>query len=323
MISIFLSGGLGNNMFEYAAAKSLAKKKNLRLCFFSQKNRAFYLKKWSKFCLSFLFGRKQKFQKQISNKDLTEYFILEENKLNLFIYRFCWNFKSRKYKKKFKYDNKIRINDENKAFDFDDFVRKFYNCEDWTQLIGGFFSEKFFLDREFILNCFKPNSKYQKKINLIENSFNVSNEKRCCIHIRRGDALFMDKGYDYKGYGWGLPKNYYKYIIEKLNLDLLYIFISDDPAWAESNFNYLPNSIFLKNNEEIVDMFILSKCKYNILSRSTFSWWGAWLNQCPDKKIYAPKYFIGINKRHCFPVGLDQGSEVQKWNYIDIDQIQK
>ena len=44
----------------------------------------------------------------------------------------------------------------------DDFVQDFYNCEDWTQLSGGFFSEKFFLNRKFIINCFKPNYKYQK-----------------------------------------------------------------------------------------------------------------------------------------------------------------
>ena len=44
MISIKLSGGLGNNMFEYAAAKSLSKKKNLRLCYFTQRNSSFYLR---------------------------------------------------------------------------------------------------------------------------------------------------------------------------------------------------------------------------------------------------------------------------------------
>ena len=47
-----------------------------------------------------------------------------------------------------------------------------------------------------------------------------------------------------KSYGWGLPKNYYKYLIEKLGLDLLFIFVSDDPEWVEKNFNYLPNKIF-------------------------------------------------------------------------------
>ena len=48
---------------------------------------------------------------------------------------------------------------------------------------------------------------------------------------------------------------------------------------------------------------------------------GAWLNQCPNKRIYAPKFFIGINKRICYPYGLDEGDEVSKWNYIDVDKI--
>jgi hypothetical protein len=320
MISIKLSGGLGNNMFEYAAAKSLSKKKNLRLCYFTQKNRSYYFRKLFKFFLSFLFGKKEKFQKQISNKDLTQYFNLEENQFKLLIYRFAWNLKSRKFKKIFKYNN-LNLFDKKNLYNLDDFVQDFYNCSDWTELSGGFFSEKFFFNRKLIINCFKPNYKYQKKIDLIENTFKESYDKRCCIHIRRGDALFMDKGFDYKGYGWGLPKNYYKYLIEKIGLDFLFIFVSDDPEWVERNFSYLPNKIFLKNNEEIVDMFILSKCKYNILSRSTFSWWGAWLNQCPNKKIYAPKFFIGINKRICYPYGLDEGDEVSKWNYIDVDNI--
>ena len=45
MISIKLSGGLGNNMFEYAAARSLAVSKKFRFCYFSQKDLGFYIKK--------------------------------------------------------------------------------------------------------------------------------------------------------------------------------------------------------------------------------------------------------------------------------------
>ena len=85
--------------------------------------------------------------------------------------------------------------------------------------------------------------------------------------------------------------------------------------------DYLPNKIILKNNSEVVDMFIFSKCKYNILSRSTFSWWAAWLNQRKDKEVFAPKYFIGINKKNLLSIGMDKGNEVEKWNYIDIEKL--
>lgn len=131
----------------------------------------------------------------------------------------------------------------------------------------------------------------------------------------------MDKGLAIDNYGWSLPFEYYQHVIGKLDSNLLFIFSSDDPDWAIEKFDYLPNKIFLRNNSEIVDMFIFTKCKFNILSRGTFSWWGAWLNQIPDKVVYAPKFFLGIKKKNCIPYGMDSGEEVQKWNYVEFDQI--
>ena len=49
-----------------------------------------------------------------------------------------------------------------------------------------------------------------------------------------------------KAMAGGVPKNYYKYLIDNIGLDFLFIFVSDDPDWIERNFNYLPNKIFLK-----------------------------------------------------------------------------
>ena len=318
MIGIKLSGGLGNNMFGYAAAKSLATKKNVNLCFFSQKDYRFFIKSLKKHILFLIFGKKDKISKQILKRELNDYFELEENWIKLLLRRTIWllNFNKRSI---LEFENSIA--DDSNTKDLEKFIKKFNNSEKWTELRGGFFSEKFFLNRKFILNCFTPKKTYRQKISNLEKTFYLPPEKRCCIHIRRGDALFADKGFDYKGIGWTLPESYYEHIIKKLGFNLLYIFISDEPEWAEGRFKYLPNKIILKNNIDIVDMFIFSKCKYNIISRSTFSWWGAWLNQIKNKVVFAPKYFIGINQKICYPVGMDQGNEVEKWNYVDIERL--
>ena len=62
MIGIKFSGGLGNNMFEYASAKSLAVTKKTELCYFSQKDHIFYLKRFKKILVYFLFRKKDLFK---------------------------------------------------------------------------------------------------------------------------------------------------------------------------------------------------------------------------------------------------------------------
>ena len=142
MIGIKLSGGLGNNMFEYAAAKSLAKKNNYKLCYLTQKDYKFYLKKFKKHLIYLAFGKKEKFQKQLSNKDLSRYFNIEEKSFKLYLRRFLWVF-AKKNKEILIYQNSV-ISSSNKL-NLEIFVDKFYKSKDWTELKGGFFLKSFLL----------------------------------------------------------------------------------------------------------------------------------------------------------------------------------
>lgn len=72
-----------------------------------------------------------------------------------------------------------------------------------------------------------------------------------------------------------------------------------DIAWVKENLDIGARSIVnedgrLKDYEELM---IMTKCRHNIISNSTFSWWGAWLNQNVEKMVIAPKVWFGDQKK--------------------------
>lgn len=117
----------------------------------------------------------------------------------------------------------------------------------------------------------------------------IKDTQSISIHIRRGDYLnFSDI------YGNICDKNYYNKAIERFKefKDVIYIFFSDDVNWVKGEFSHISNSIFVDWNtgsNSYIDMYLMSNCKHNIIANSSFSWWGAYLNNNPDKIVIAPK----------------------------------
>lgn len=67
------------------------------------------------------------------------------------------------------------------------------------------------------------------------------------------------------------------------------LFFSDDVDWVKATFNQLENVEFVISTSNIEDLYLMSLCKHNIIANSSFSWWGAWLNENENKLVYAPK----------------------------------
>ena len=111
------------------------------------------------------------------------------------------------------------------------------------------------------------------------------------LHVRRGD---YQSAYYYNGFGTVCDINYYqnaiKLINEKLNNCHFFIF-SDELDWVKQNLN-ISNATYIDFNhkdDSWQDMYLMSLCKHNIIANSSFSWWGAWLNNNKNKIVIAPK----------------------------------
>ncbi len=154
-------------------------------------------------------------------------------------------------------------------------------------------NEKYFknieknIRKEFTLKnpLSKTSLSWEEKIKNTENSVSV--------HIRRGDYVSDKKTNTYHG---TCDIKYYKNGLEKIteilqNKNVEIFVFSDDIAWTKENLK-LPYQTYFVSSPEIVDyeeLILLSKCKNNIIANSSFSWWGAWLNQNNDKIVIAPK----------------------------------
>jgi hypothetical protein len=156
-------------------------------------------------------------------------------------------------------------------------------------------SERYFINikdtiqKEFTLkNPLAPKSLvWEEKINSTTNSI--------ALHIRRGDYILNTKTNSFHGV---CDLAYYKSALDEMVKRLgnnINIFIySDDIAWAKENLKF-PYPIEFVSDSEIPDyeeMYLMSLCKHNIIANSTFSWWGAWLNQNPNKIVVAPKQWL-------------------------------
>lgn len=148
-----------------------------------------------------------------------------------------------------------------------------------------------------LIHDFKFDYKKEKKLEEMKRFFDST--PFIAIHIRRGDYL---KKENEKIFGQICTLSYYKkainYVKEKLP-EARFCFFSDDIPWVkkifkEENSIYMCKELF-DNYQNWYDMFLMSICKHNIIANSTFSWWGAWLNQYPEKIVIAPKKWINAD----------------------------
>lgn len=270
MIIVKIIGGLGNQMFQYAYAKALEQK-------------GYKVKiDISAFETYTLHGG---YHLNLYNIDL-ETTSKEENAQyyrNNLIYRIL---------KKLNMENSKVIREKKLLFD-----KSLLDIKDDHYLDGYFQCEKYFQNmRNIILKQFVVNpemSNYTKQIEKQIKSFNNS----CSLHIRRGDFI-NNANISIHG---TCDIEYYKSAIiylEKKFKNINYFIFSDDIEWVKENLP-IENAIFVKSKEKRIpheDIYLMSLCSYNVIANSSFSWWGAWLNQNDKKVVVAPKRWFADDK---------------------------
>lgn len=268
MIIIKLKGGLGNQMFQYAAAKALANHLNtdlkLDLSFYQEQKTTYRAYELGCFKLAPQIAppREIRSLKRSGQWKLS-------NLLN-----------------RTRSESKCCYKEASLKFD-----PAFFELSDPTHLEGYFQCEKYFSNsRETLLDEFsftKPPSKInQELLNQIQNTNAVA------LHIRRGD--YVKDANANKVHGT-CSMAYYQSAIEHMQEHIsnptFYIF-SDEPDWAENNLPIHAPKIIVKHNppdQGTEDLRLMINCKHSITANSSFSWWGAWLSQSPSKTVVAPK----------------------------------
>ncbi len=160
--------------------------------------------------------------------------------------------------------------------------------------IEGYFQSHLYFDkyREDILNLFEIDN---YSLDYIKNKYSVlfDADKMCIsIHIRMNYAGNINYNSNYFIETINFFKKIYSnihFLIFSNNIDLV-------NEWFPNNDEYT----YVTGNIDYIDLWIMSLCKHNIISHSTFSWWGAYLNNNPDKIITYPIETLRIKQGNLY-----------------------
>ena len=175
-------------------------------------------------------------------------------------------------------------------------------------LFGTFQSEKYF-DSEIVKHQFQIPSNLKERLN--QSYGHILNKGVTSINVRRGDYLTRPDEYNITS------MDFFKKAINYIGKDTDFLIISDDIKWCKKNFKGA-NYFFADNNTPLMDLYLQSLCTNNIISNSTFSWWGAWLNENPDKIVIAPKPWYGKALSNILTDDLIPKSWVQIENHMPL-----
>lgn len=248
-----LTGGLGNQMFQYAFGLASAQERSEPL----------YID-----IFAYVRDCKRHYELGALNVDAKVVDIVQLLKYNFIIF-FC-----KKNQKKIEYEHNL-FEKQDLDTDKEYYFGCWQNIEYFKQIKGQLF-------RMYTFQCKNTN------VNMLAEQ--MTQDASVAVHVRHGDYLQLDDMYIIQNIQYYLDAM--KYIEKRIELPQYYIF-SDDIDWCRNEFTGIDNMHFITGNSTVEDYWLMLKCRHHIIANSTFSWWPAWLSIDDKSSInIAPKYWF-------------------------------
>ena len=181
------------------------------------------------------------------------------------------------------------------------------NCPDNVSLHGFFQSEKYFKHVEDVIR--KEYTFHDEHLEPCKEMMkSLEGQEPIMLHVRRGDANLTDL----RGFKWSYtqcgdqhpvqPLEYYEKALAEFNDEQPVIVFSDSPEWVEEQEFFSGDRFMVSKPTDkyadgsytpYADLCLMSLCSHAIIANSSMSWWGAWLQSNPNKKVIAPKMWFG------------------------------
>ncbi len=267
MIIVRLRGGLGNQLFQYAAGRALAAHHQvpLKLDLYTYAQHPYRKYELHHFQIDAVEATREEVHRFTGSNPIIRYLHKREN-----YFRCPGVFAQPHYH----------------------FYEDFFLLPADIYLSGYWQSERYFSGIAGMLRSqFSPAQPLDEKNTAYLRQ--MQSEHSVAVHVRRGDY----KSAGYASFFGTLPESYYGEAMTKLRQRVgnpVFYFFSDDIAWCKATFG-TTGAQFIDHNtgaDAFKDLLLMSACRHQIIANSTFSWWGAWLNDNPEKVVVAPRQWF-------------------------------
>ena len=271
MVIVKLIGGLGNQMFQYAAGRTLAAKHGTTLKLDISGFESYELRDYSLHA----FRIQESFA---ATEEVARVKGAFKNRLARVAFRLIQRLKPY-YRRSVFRESSVSLFDPN-----------ILKTPQEIYLDGYWQSEKYFKEIESTIRqefTFKhpPEGRNAELVGQIQACDSVS------LHVRRGDYVTNPVTYEVLGV---CSPAYYRTAIQQLTQSIqgphFYVF-SDDIDWVRRNLWIDYPVTYVNHNgidKDYEDLRLMSQCKHHIIANSTFSWWGAWLCNYSGKIVIVP-----------------------------------